>query len=90
MTTEEKLKVLNSAGPVDVQQFDGEWLCKHTDAMVQNGNTIAAYFMYMPTREIAIDNYFAFVTRPGTVILLMPAFTEFAFDGTTFVEVIKN
>ncbi|NQX57537.1 hypothetical protein [Paenibacillus qinlingensis] len=55
--------------------------------MIKRGNNIIAYFMYMPTKETAVEHYFYFVTQPDTVILLMNGFSEYRFDGIQFSEV---
>lgn len=89
MDTNSKLEVLNKIGEVTVKQDGGEWLCTHEDAMIKRGNTIISYFMYMPTKDAAINHYYDFVAQVGTSILTIPEFTDFKFDGTEFVKVDK-
>lgn len=84
-----KLEVLNKIGEVTVEKENGEWLCKHEDAMIKRDNSIIAYFMYMPSKDAAINHYYDFVAQVGTSILLVPGFTEYAFDGAEFIKVEK-
>lgn len=92
----EEQKALLEAVPGNLQlKRDGNYLCKHEDAMVKidrgNGQLeMAAYFMYYPTQEMAIREYFEFVTQPGASILVMGSFDEYKFDGTAFVKVEKQ
>jgi hypothetical protein len=91
MSAEEKLAKLKVIGEIEVTGSNGEFLCKHEDGMIKNGGSIAAYFMYMPTKEVAINHYFDYVTQPGTSILLRShfAFNEYKYDGNEFIKLIK-
>lgn len=85
----ERLAVLNTAGNITITNSSGSWLCKHTDAMVKDGNNIMAYFMYFPTEEEAINDYFNFVTKSGRSILIIPGFNEYKYDAGIFNPVAK-
>jgi hypothetical protein len=90
MDSNGKLEVLKQAGEVKVEEVSrGEWLCKHEDAMIKRDNSIMVSFMYMPTREAAINHYYDFVAQKGASILLMPGFTEYRYDGSEFAKVEK-
>lgn len=96
MNLDEKLALLEAVPGNLRLKRDGTYLCKHEDAMIKierEGSTeIAAYFMYYPTQEQAIDEYFKFATQPGASILVpVPfGFDEYKYDGTAFVKVVKE
>jgi hypothetical protein len=92
MNSNDMLAKLNVIGEVEVSGSDGEFLCKHEDGMIKRDNSIIAYFMYMPTEEVAISHYFDFLTQPGTSILLRDsiAFNEYKYDGNEFIKVEKS
>ncbi|MNQ62480.1 hypothetical protein D3C85_768250 [compost metagenome] len=94
MSLDEKLALLQAV-PGNLQlKRDGDYICKHEDAMVKidngTGQQIVAYFMYYQTQEQAIEEYFKFVTQPGASILVMGSFTEYKYDGAAFVKVEKQ
>lgn len=91
MDENEKLKKLNVIGKAKVTGSNGKYLCKHPGGMIKRDDSIIAYFMYMPTKEIAVVHYFDFLTKSDTSILLRGAggFSEFKYDGNDFIKVNK-
>ena len=89
------IKELEQVPGFIAEEREQGWLAKHEDGMIahREESTIGAWFMFYPTKEEAVRQYFNAIKADGATILVRCdgiGYAEYKYNGNGFDIVPKE